>query len=120
MNGLYTHFDEQTLLARYGPEATPAVIEIYREELPSQIASLKDAVHSGLSRKIVTARAHSLKGSLGMISANELSSLAAQIEASSNELSEKELQSLCGSLIGGLRALEAELAQLSADLNCSA
>lgn len=103
-------FDRDTLLERVqGDEAlVKELLEMFLEDVSARLITLKQAQESG-DMKTITLEAHTIKGSSGNISANDMSAAALQIEMAGKEENRQVIPSLIQKLEADFEAFRQAL-----------
>ncbi|MCB2187074.1 MAG: response regulator [Deltaproteobacteria bacterium] len=108
------YLNRQTLLCKMGgdPALVASLAQVFLEELPRQAAALGEALAAGDPEALWRA-AHTLKGSLGIFSAQEPHDLCLQIEKLGRRGEVDAAQALYDRLRAMLTSLEAEVRSLA-------
>ena len=105
----YKFFTPMKLEERY-KASVGSIVSIFLEEWPRQIKAFASAYQEPSDAGLLEELAHSMKGSFDMISAQELSSLACQIEESlAKGALNQTILDLCEKLVRNAGVLESEL-----------
>ncbi len=89
------------------------VAEIYLQELPPVVESLRKISHGKTDFETVKHRAHSLVGSFSMLCAEPVAAEARNLEQAALARDESKVRLYCASLLGYLDALAKELVELT-------
>ena len=92
---------------------TRQVAEIYLQEMPPLVESLRKISHGKVDFETVKHRAHSLVGSFSMLCAEPVASEARNLEQAAAARDESKVRLYCASLLGYLDALKQELVELT-------
>ncbi len=103
-------FNEATALAYTGGDRRllSEVIQLFLENYPSQLTTLRQAV-DGLDGQRIRRAAHALKGALGTLGAERALALSRRIEAMGNADQLSDTAEVCRELEDELEALKQQL-----------
>lgn len=104
------HFNHETLSAKFGgPQVTLEIAKIYLEESPALVDGFRAAGETTADFEQLDSCAHKLKGSLGMLGAVALTSLAASLNKACREKNEQAAMFYYRELLYGLHCLGEEV-----------
>ena len=107
-----THLDTELLMKRFGGRGIARdVCQLYLEESPAVVADYRKVAPDDLAS--MGAAAHRLKGSLGMLGADALTELAANLEQACREGNNEVAIRLYKELDAGLGGLRREVEMLT-------
>ena len=92
---------------------TRQVAEIYLEEMPPLVESLRNISHGKIDFETIKHRAHSLVGSFSMLCAEPVAAEARNLEQAAAARDGSKVRLYCASLLGYLDALNQELVELT-------
>ena len=92
---------------------TRQVAEIYLQEMPPLVESLRKISHGNIDFETVKHRAHSLVGSFSMLCAEPVAAEARNLEQAAAARDGSKVRLYCASLLGYLDALNKELVDLT-------